>query len=148
MDISYVKESFLLAQNYNNEVITFKSRILDTTYLYEKNKNSDFEKNIREIQKDMENYLQLEYMKIEEKKEKGIPKYFILFFIVCFIFAMFLYIKFNKLSSYLMIFWTTCAIITTIYLYNDEYQIDESLNRNINLLDNVCNNLIYKNVKS
>lgn len=36
MDISYVKESLLLVEDFNCEITKFKSRILDTTYIYEK----------------------------------------------------------------------------------------------------------------
>lgn len=155
MDISYVKESLLLIGDFNCEITKFKSRILDTTYIYEKNKNSDFEKNIREIQKDMENYLQSEMIKDKEEKEE-IPKYFILLFIIFYIIGIFLYININKLASYVMIFGTTFIIIITIFIYNEDYknrirnQIRnrEILNYYINLLDNICNKLIYTNVKS
>lgn len=155
MDISYVKESLLLVEDFNCEIIKFKSRILDTTYLYEKNKNNDFEKNIREIKKDMENYLQSELMKDKEEKEE-IPKYFILLFIIFYIIGIFLYININKLASYVMIFGTTFIIIITICIYNEDYKNkikSQNINRkilshNINLLDNICNKLIYKNAKS
>lgn len=141
MDISYVKESLLLVEDFNCEITKFKSRILDTTYIYEKN--------IREILKDMENYLQSEMIKDKEEKEE-IPKYFILLFIIFYIIGIFLYININKLASYVMISGTTFIIIINIFIYNEDYKSKirnqirnkEILNHNINLLDNVCNILI------
>lgn len=147
MDISYVKESFLLIQNFNDEVKTFKSRIIDTTYLYEKNKNNDFEKNIKEIQNDMKKYLNSELMK-EKEEEKGIPKYYILIIILCYIFTLFLYINNIELIAYVMVIMTTAFTLIIIIIYNNYYKSSEGLNRNIKLLDNVCNNLIYSNIKS
>lgn len=155
MDISYVKENFLMIGDFNCEITRFKSRILDETYIYEKNKNSNFEKNIKEIQKDMKIYLQTELMKEKEEK-KEMPKYLILLFILFYIIGIFIYININKLASYVMIFGTTLIIIITICLHNEEYNssirsqnMDKKIiDDYINLLDNVCNNLIYTNIKS
>lgn len=155
MDISYVKESLLLVEDFDCKIKNFKTRILDETYIYEKNKNSNFEKNIREIKKDMENYLQTELMKDKEEKEE-ISKYLILLFIIFYIIGIFLYININKLASYVMISGTTFIMLFTIFIYNEDYNSrirvqdinKKSINHCINLLDNICNKLIYTNVKS
>lgn len=155
MDISYVKESLLLVEDFDCKIKNFKTRIFDETYIYEKNKNSNFEKNIREIKKDMENYLQTELMKDKEEKEE-ISKYLILLFIISYIIGIFLYININKLASYVMISGTTFIMLFTIYIYNEDYNSrirvqdinKKSINHCINLLDNICNKLIYTNVKS
>jgi uncharacterized protein (DUF983 family) len=94
-------------------------------------------------------------MKKKEEKEK-VPKYIILLFIVFYIFGIFLYINIDKSVSYGLFIILTFTLIMTIFTYNQEYEIKignqirnrEILNRCINSLDNICNKLIYTNVKS
>lgn len=82
------------------------------------------------------------WLRINHKKKKYLN---ILFLFIIFYIIEYSYININKLSSYVMIFWTTFIIII-LYVYNEDYK-NRIKSRNINLHDNICNKLIYKNAK-
>lgn len=159
MDLAYVKENFLLIQNYNDEIKLFKSRIIDATYLYEKIKNyNNFLNDIKKIQKDMDDYIKsilLENNEIINRNNEKKKKIYYLFpkFIGFILSLLFLYNKNiiiqNNISIIILIILYIFLVFGLFIFISLKNPINiELIKQNIDLLAKVCNNLIYSNEKS